>query len=69
MFSTRNCDLFHRGRPPGEPVLGIGIAGMCERVKELKGEFLISSSIGTSSIGIGTTIQVVLPLTRKEGTK
>jgi hypothetical protein len=33
-------------------------------VKQLKGEFLIPISIG-----IGTTIQVVLPLTRKEGTK
>jgi signal transduction histidine kinase len=56
--------LFHRSRPPGELVLGIGIAGMRERVKELKGEFLISSSIG-----IGTTIQVVLPLIGKEGKK
>jgi signal transduction histidine kinase len=49
---------------PGEPALGIGIAGMRERVKQLEGEFLISSSLG-----IGTTIQVVLPLTHKEGTK
>lgn len=49
-------------QPPGEPVLGI--AGMRQRVKQLDGEFLISSSLG-----IGTTIQFVLPLTHREGTK
>jgi hypothetical protein len=49
-------------RPPGEPS-SVGIAGRRESVKQLKGEFLIPISIG-----IGTTIQVVLPLTRKEGT-
>jgi signal transduction histidine kinase len=51
-------------QPPADPVLGIGIAGMRQRVKQLDGEFLISSSLG-----IGTTIQVVLPLTHKEGAK
>lgn len=50
--------------PHGEPMLGIGISGMRERVKQLNGEFLISSSLG-----IGTTIQVVLPLTGKDGLK
>jgi signal transduction histidine kinase len=48
--------------PRSEPILGIGISGMRERVKQLDGEFLISSSVG-----IGTTIQVVLPLSSKEG--
>ncbi len=48
--------------PQKEPILGIGISGMRERVKQLDGEFLISSSVG-----IGTTIQVVLPLSDKEG--
>ena len=50
--------------PQHEPILGIGISGMRERVKQLSGEFLISSSVG-----IGTTIQVVLPLMEKEGPK
>ncbi|MFZ0882603.1 MAG: PAS domain-containing protein [Candidatus Acidiferrales bacterium] len=50
--------------PQGEPILGIGISGMRERVKQLNGEFLVSSSVG-----IGTTIQVVLPLSQKEGHK
>ncbi len=50
--------------PRGDPILGIGISGMRERVKQLDGEFLMSSSVG-----IGTTIQVVLPLTEKEGSK
>jgi signal transduction histidine kinase len=51
-------------RGNGEPVLGIGISGMRERVKQLDGEFFISSSLG-----IGATIQIVLPLDSKEGTK
>lgn len=50
--------------PQHEPILGIGISGMRERVKQLNGEFLLSSSVG-----IGTTIEVVLPLGEKEGPK
>ncbi|MGA7852614.1 MAG: PAS domain-containing protein [Candidatus Acidiferrales bacterium] len=50
--------------PQHEPILGIGISGMRERVKQLDGEFLLSSSVG-----IGTTIEVVLPLKEKEGSK
>lgn len=50
--------------PQHEPILGIGISGMRERVKQLDGEFLLSSSVG-----IGTTIEVVLPLREKEGPK
>jgi signal transduction histidine kinase len=50
--------------PQGDPILGIGISGMRQRVKQLNGEFLVSSSVG-----IGTTIQVVLPFTEKEGSK
>lgn len=37
---------------------------MRERVRQLDGEFLI-----TSSGGIGTTVQVVLPLSDKEGSQ
>jgi PAS domain S-box-containing protein len=50
--------------PQHEPILGIGISGMRERVKQLDGEFLLSSAVG-----IGTTIEVVLPLREKEGPK
>lgn len=50
--------------PQKEPIFVIGISGMRERVKQLDGEFLISSSVG-----IGTTIQVVLPLPGTEGLK
>lgn len=48
----------------GDPLLGIGISGMRERVKQLGGEFHIESSLGS-----GTEIQVVLPLSGKEGTQ
>src|SRR5580658_8934258 len=41
----------------GNSLLGIGIAGMRERVSQLQGEFRIRSSPGN-----GTTIQVILPL-------
>ena len=45
-------------------LLGIGIAGMRERVSQLQGEFRIQSSPGK-----GTTIHVVLPLVVEEKTE
>src|SRR5580700_1164673 len=45
-------------------LLGIGIAGMRERVSQLQGEFRIRSSPGE-----GTTIHVVLPLVVEEKTE
>jgi signal transduction histidine kinase len=50
--ATRGMEIFSP-RGNGEPILGIGISGMRERVRQLEGEFLISNSLG-----IGTTIQV-----------
>jgi PAS domain S-box-containing protein len=45
-------------------LLGIGIAGMRERVNQLQGEFRIHSSPGN-----GTTIHVILPLVVEEQTE
>jgi PAS domain S-box-containing protein len=44
-----------------DPLLGIGISGMRERVKQLGGEFAIESSPGA-----GTTVRVALPIERAE---
>lgn len=44
-----------------DPLLGIGISGMRERVKQLGGEFAIESSPGA-----GTTVRVALPMERAE---
>jgi signal transduction histidine kinase len=46
----------------GDPLLGMSISGMRERVMQLGGEFPIERSFGS-----GARIQVVLPLTQKEG--
>ena len=47
------------GRRPTDPALmGVGIAGMRERVRQLGGEIAIDSSVR------GTAVRVQLPLTR-----
>jgi len=45
--------------PDGRAPLGIGIAGIRERVKQLNGEFSIESATGK-----GTSLSVLLPLPR-----
>jgi signal transduction histidine kinase len=40
--------------------MGIGLAGIRQRVKQLNGEFEIKSSAGE-----GTTVRVVLPLAKE----
>jgi signal transduction histidine kinase len=42
--------------PPGQPVLGVGIAGMRERMRQFNGALTIESN------GRGTTIHATLPL-------
>jgi PAS domain S-box-containing protein len=44
-----------------DPVMGVGITGMRERVRELGGQFEMSSSSG------GTTVRVVLPIGEQIG--
>lgn len=54
--------LFHVLSESSDPVpLGVGIAGMRERVAQLQGKFDVLSSAGS-----GTTVRVVLPLAEKE---
>jgi signal transduction histidine kinase len=56
----RGCGL--QSAAPGRNVrLGVGIAGMRERVKQLEGRFEIESAAGR-----GTTVRAILPLVMKE---
>jgi signal transduction histidine kinase len=47
----------------GTRLLGVGIAGMRERTKVMKGSFHVSSSTG------GTTIEISLPVTENAARK
>jgi hypothetical protein len=65
LVTTASAWRYFRRKHPSESVLGIGIgigiSGRRERVKRFDREFLISSSLG-----IGATIEVVLPLIHRK---